>query len=44
MTLAQSVGAGLLGAKVSHVTEKNYSMQFKLHITLKIKGTDMQLK
>jgi hypothetical protein len=26
LTLARSAGAGLLGAKASHVAEKNYSM------------------
>jgi hypothetical protein len=34
VTLAQSTSAGLLGAKASHVTKKNYSMQFILHISV----------
>jgi hypothetical protein len=42
--LAQSVGARLLGAKASHVIEKNYSMQFILHMRRKSLKTDKQLK
>jgi hypothetical protein len=42
--LTQSVGVGLSGAKLSHVTEKKYLMQFILHIRDKILKAHKQLK